>query len=360
MRLLVINFEMDTHSRAMPWSAEVVNRLAASCEKVIVLTSRVGRYQAPPNVVVATFPFPRLIAVPPLRFLLAFMANVKAFFLLRRHPVDACFVHMAAYWVSYLSPVLKIKKLPSLVWYAHGTVTDELRRVLKSADRIITSTPEGFRLPSPKVHVIGQGVDTDLFRSLKSSRERTDIVSVNRMTPRKQIEILIEAMRIVKERPNAPRVRLRLVGGPIARSDKDYEQRMRDLAKQYNLTDVVEFVGFVPNAEIPKMYETAFLHLNVSRTGSMDKTVLEALACGCPVLTSNEAFGEMLKNRPEFILKDESPHAIADAIVTAYEKRKNLDLDAQRALVVGRHDMNSYVGKILNQLREMTAGKKAL
>ena len=36
--------------------------------------------------------------------------------------------------------------------------------------------------------------------------------------------------------------------------------------------------------ELPAIYGSAFLHLNLSQTGSMDKTILESLACGCPTL----------------------------------------------------------------------------
>ena len=163
MRLLVINFEMDRLSRTMPWSQQIVNLLAKSCEVVVVLTSRVGHYDPPPNVYVEVMPFPRLMAVPILRWALVGMVNPQVCRLIWRYHIDTCFVHMAVQWVYYLYPCFCLLRLPILAWYAHGIVSNGLHRAHRAATRIITSTPEGFRIPSDKVHIIGQGVDTDVF-----------------------------------------------------------------------------------------------------------------------------------------------------------------------------------------------------
>ncbi len=347
MRLLVVNFEMDRLSRTMPWSQQVVNLLAESCEEVAVLTSRVGQYDPPPNVHVETLPFPRAMAVPVARLAVVGLANLQALRLARRHRVQVCFIHMAAGWAYYLRPCLRLLRLPVLVWYAHGTVTDELHRAHRAATRIVTSSPEGFRIPSDKVRVIGQGVDTDVFDLPPLEAERRDILAVTRVSPRKQIELLIEVMQ------HLPDLRLKIIGTTITRDDQYYEIALRDRVWQLGLHERVEFVGFVPQPYIPTYYRRAFLHLNVSRTGSMDKTVLEALACGCPVLTSNEAFFELLKDYPEFIIHDERPAAIARQVLDLYTRRDQYDRAALRALVVGHHDVHTYVQKLLVNLQEI-------
>jgi len=354
VRLLVVNFEMDRLSRTMPWSQQVVNLLAESCEEVAVLTSRVGQYDPPPNVHVETLPFPRVMAVPVARLAVVGLANLQACRLARRHRVQVCFIHMAAGWAHYLRPCLRLLRLPVLVWYAHGTVTDELHRAHRAATRIVTSSPEGFRIPSDKVRVIGQGVDTDVFDLPPLEAERHDVLAVTRISPRKQIELLIEVMQHLRDTP----VRLKIIGTTITRDDQYYESALRDRVWRLGLHDRVEFVGFVPQPYIPAYYRRAFLHLNVSRTGSMDKTVLEALACGCPVLTSNEAFFEMLKDYPEFIVRDERPEAIARQVLDlcaerADTRRDRYDRAALRALVVGHHDVHTYVRKVLVNLQEI-------
>jgi glycosyltransferase involved in cell wall biosynthesis len=353
MRLLVVNFEMDRLSRTMPWSQQVVNLLAESCEEVAVLTSRVGHYDSPSNVHVEVMPFPRLMAVPGLRLGAIALVNGQAYRLARHYRVEACFVHMAVRWVYYLRPCFSLLRLPVLAWYAHGTVSDELHRVHRAATRIVTSTPEGFRIPSDKVRVIGQGVDTDVFDLVPWEAERNDILAVTRISPRKRIELLIEVMRCLRDVPTVPPLRLRIIGTTITREDQYYELGLRERVWQLGLHEQVEFVGFVPQPYIPIYYRSGFLHLNVSQTGSMDKTVVEALACGCPVLTSNEAFHDLLRDYPDFIIHDERPEAIAGQILDLHARRARYDRATLRTLVVGQHDMRSYVQKVLTNSQEI-------
>ena len=51
-----------------------------------------------------------------------------------------------------------------VLWYAHTSVTPTLRLAHALADRCLTSTPAGFRIPSEKLFVVGQGIDLDQFR----------------------------------------------------------------------------------------------------------------------------------------------------------------------------------------------------
>jgi len=351
VRLLVINFEMDRLSRSMPWSPAVVDRLARSCELVVVMTSRIGAYDPPPNVRV------ELIQARPLGIpstVGSWWVNVQALRLLLRCRFDACFIHMAMGWAYRLSPCFRLLGLPTLVWYAHGTVTDELHKAHRHATRIVTSTPEGFRIPSEKVRVIGQGVDTDLFQLQPLAPMRNEIIAVSRISPRKRIELLLDVMEELRRRPGTEGLRLRLVGTTITAEDQYYDLRLRERMWLRGLQEAVDFVGFVPQAFLPACYQRAFVHLNVSGTGSMDKTVLEALACGCPALTSNEAFRELLAGYPEFLLHDPRPVAIADAVLDLHRRRDAYDRTALRRLVVGRHDLDGYVEKVRVNLEELS------
>jgi glycosyltransferase involved in cell wall biosynthesis len=220
---------------------------------------------------------------------------------------------------------------------------------------VVTSTPEGFRIPSRKVRVIGQGVDTDLFRPPEQSIEpRYDLITISRVSRRKRIDLLLSVMDCLCKSPGAPGLRLRVVGPLLTPDDLAYDAELRTRVWKMGLQDRVEFVGFVPQEYVPVFYRSAFLHINVSRTGSMDKTVVEALACGCPVLTSNEAFRAMLADYPEFIIQDERPEAIAEQVLSLYAKRDQYAPAELRALVVGKHDVQTYVQRLLAQLREIT------
>lgn len=349
MRLLIVNFELDEASPVLAWQARVACELARHCEKVAVVTERVGRFQAPENLEVLQLPL-RPFGVPR-RLGGAYLANLPVYRLCRRLQIDACFCHMAHEWTYRLKPTLGLLGIPILLWYAHGSVSDSLTRALNASTRVVTSTPDGFRIPSPKVRIIGQGIDTKLFQPESPDPSARDLIYVGRISPRKRIDLLIDAM--CEVHALQPHLRLRLVGPTLNDADRVYERDMRRRCQELSLDGCVDFVGPMAMDQIHSLYASAFLHVNVSKTGSMDKTVLESLSCGVPVLTSNEAFLDALKDWPEMLIHDDRPSSIADQVVKLYSRRDQFDRQALRSLVVGRHDLTHYCGRLMEQLREI-------
>lgn len=351
MRLLIINFEMDDVSGVLAWQASMARALAAKCESVWVLTERIGKFQSAPNLSVDLLEY-RPFGVP-YRLGGWLLAQWRIARECKRRGIDRCFIHMNHPWGYRLQPSFRLAGIPIALWYAHGSVSSSLAWALRGVTRVITSTKDGFRIPSPKVRVVGQGVDSRLFRIPSFAASRNDIIYVGRVSPRKRIDLLLEVMAEVARLATASPIRLRIVGPVLTADDLRYDMDMRSKMWALGLQDRVEFTGFVPQEHHPKLYASAFLHLNVSKTGSMDKTVLEALACGCPVLTSNEAFAGLLGDRPEFRLDTDGPVEIARRILDIHAGLTSHPPQPLRDLVAGRHDQDSLVAKIMAQLGEL-------
>ncbi len=350
MNLLVVTFALDELDGALAWQVKVVAELARHCDVVVAVTDRLGRASLPDNVVVSVIPR-RPFRIPRrLGGRWAYNWHVRRICL--KHEIDAVFLHMAVAWAPILRPTFRRLGLPVVGWYAHGTVTRMLRRAIRSADVMLTSSPEGCRVDSSKVRAIGQGVDTDLF-SVPAARALQDIVYVGRVSRRKHIDLLIQVAEAMRKRQMIPSPRLRIVGPTLTLDDLDYDREARSMVWELGLEGLVDMAGFIPHDRIPALYETAFLHLNLSRTGSMDKTVLEALSAGCPVLTSNEAFFDVLVRFPEFIVRDERPAAVAEQIEHIHDRRARYDPFVLRALVEGHHDQRSYARRIIEVIEPL-------
>jgi glycosyltransferase involved in cell wall biosynthesis len=177
---------------------------------------------------------------------------------------------------------------------------------------------------------------------------------VSRISPRKRIELLLDVMERLRDQAAAPPIRLLVIGTTVTQDDQYYEIGLREQVWRRQLQDVVHFAGYVPSTYIPAYYQRAFLHLNVSQTGSMDKTVVEALSSGCPVLTSNEAFSELLKGYPEFVITDDSPAAIMRQVIELHATQDRYNPQVLRSLVVGKHDISTYVKNVLQNLEEIS------
>lgn len=353
MNLLLINFEMDPESQVLSWQYRLASALSESFERIIVLTENSARCELPGNVEVHTVP--RLFIRAPLRLLGAkWLMIIPVFFWCLKHRFSACFIHMNMEWAYRLYPCFRLFRIPVLLWYAHGTVTKRLQLAHHCVDRVITSTPEGFRLQSHKVEIIGQGIDTDLFRIQAGQGVKTDIVSVGRISRRKRIDLLVDVIEKLRKRSSDIPFRLILIGSPINRHDKDYMQEIRDKIHTAGLEGCIVFAGHVKHGNLPEYYKNAFLHLNLSQTGSMDKTVMESLASGCTVLTSNEAFFDLLADKNEMLIRSQDAEVIADRIVELFKSQAVLDRESLRQLVVGKHDFRSYVANIVKTITRLS------
>jgi len=331
----------------MPWSPRIVDELAAQNERVTVVTWELGDYTPPPNVSVYVIPqrfwgIPRRLGGPLLLNL--WVANI-----IWRHPVDVCFIHMAMPFAYLLAPVLKLYRIRTLMWYAHGAVTNQLKLANKLVDRIITSSPEGCRLQSNKIHIIGQGIDTNIFTIPTQKKTNPPLIlTVARITPSKQIKLMLDVLALVKH--TIPDIRLQIIGKPLTEQDAVYYEDLQQKIGQLNLKEHVIFSGYMVQQDIAAAYASAFLHLNLSNTGSMDKTVLESFACGVPALTSNEAFFYFLSEHPEFIIREKNASAIAEQIVNIYNNIEAYHPETLRNLIVGHHDHEHYLDQIQQHL----------
>ena len=165
------------------------------------------------------------------------------------------------------------------------------REVACRADRVIaTCSDEAAELralgvPADRVDVVPCGVDVSLFQpAVTRSRSRSTprLLIVSRLVRRKGVEDAIRAVALV------PGAELVIVGGPGADElDADPEvARLRQVMAECGVADRVFLTGHVPHEELPPIIGSSDLLLAVPWYEPFGITVLEAMACGVPVVGS--------------------------------------------------------------------------
>jgi glycosyltransferase involved in cell wall biosynthesis len=342
-RPLIVNFAMDKNSPVVAWQEKVAHEMAGQCEQVVVFTDKLGDYTPRDNMVVHEFRKKKRIA-----FLLANWDVLKA---VRQYKLNCVFIHMAHTWAYKLAPVFKFFRLPVVMWYAHGSVPKSLKWADACITYAVTSTPSGYQLPSKKLNIIGQGIDTDLFKPPVFSPQRNRIIYIGRISHRKNIALLIDIVAALKQDPQYDSIVFDLYGPCLTPEDDTYKKQMLAKIEHLGLQKSITIHSPVAMDVIPALHQDVFLHLSASQTDSMDKTLLESLACGVPVLTRNIAFEEMLQLWPNFMFSDvESPESIARRVVKIHDHMNDYPAEQLRAIIVGHHDQKNYVRKILNLL----------
>jgi len=220
---------------------------------------------------------------------------------------------------------------------------------------IFTSTKSGFRLRSKKLNVIGQGIDTDLFKPTEQARDNKifRIISVGRISPVKDYETLLQALKIISDK----NIHADIIGGAGTPEQEKYFQSLRKIARGEGIEDCVDFAGPVANREIVGVLQSGDLFVNMSRTGSLDKAMLEAMACAVPILTCNEAMREVLGSYKDTLMyekggADRLAEKIKEFVSMNKSKREIIGRDL-RQIVVRDHGLKQFVGKIISRLQKL-------
>jgi glycosyltransferase involved in cell wall biosynthesis len=106
----------------------------------------------------------------------------------------------------------------------------------------------------------------------------------------KHIEDLIDVLAEVRKKHP---VTLTIVGSAIDEKGKSYEDSLRKKTQEMNLTDAVIFHGPATPKDMPDLLNKAKIFVTASQTGSLDKVILEAMACGLPVVSMAEGMSSL-------------------------------------------------------------------
>ena len=143
---------------------------------------------------------------------------------------------------------------------------------------------------------------------------------------------------------SSKQVKLTVVGESYLDKDREYFNILQEYVEKHNAKNMVEFVGKVPHDNISSYYKQADVFVNASQTGGLDKAVLEAMLMGVPVVTSNQAFINILPK--ECLFAEDDLNELVEKILN-YE---NINTDELKKYVVENHSTNKTIGKIVEKL----------
>jgi len=212
-----------------------------------------------------------------------------------RNDFDIIHAHSHLFFSTNLCALVRRFGSPPLVITNHGLISQTIpmwvhkiyiptiaKWTFKSADRIICYTEneksmlKKLGIDSDKVLVIHNGTDTNVFVPSEKEKNNNQILWIGRFTPGKGVEYLIDAFDIlIKEYPN---LELLMIGKGYLK--ESIEQKIRDL----DLGKNVIIKEFVPNSELPGIYQSSDVFVLPSLNEGVPRTILEAMSCGMPIV----------------------------------------------------------------------------
>lgn len=341
MRLLMVTRKVDKNDHLAGFIYQWVKKIGQNCDELRVISWQEGdSSDLPKNIRVFHLKTKQNKIVKIIHFSALIIINILK--------VDGIFCHQMPLYTILSAPWAKIFGKRIICWYTHKHIDFKMKLMEKLADVVLTASKESFRLPSKKVCVVGHGIDTDIFSPAPQSENSTKInlLTVGRISPSKNYELIISAAQQILQ--NSKKVSLIIVGDPAIAEQKSYYENLKSIAANFNPENSIRFLKAIPNINLPSCLRNADIFINMSNTGSLDKAVLEAMACGTIVITSNEAFFSWLP--PECFIKNATSQSLAKAInnlIEAPEEYKNTLRHKLREIVVENHNLDNLAKKIV-------------
>ena len=157
-------------------------------------------------------------------------------------------------------------------------------------------------------------LDFDEFKIKKKFHERVNFVGyIGRLSEEKGVLNFVKAIPEILEKEEKTKF---LIGG-----DGKLRDEIEKYVRKENLNNKVELTGWIPHDELPDYLNELKLVVLPSYTEGLPNIMLEAMACGTPVLaTPVGAIPDVIKDgETGFILENNSPECIAKNVIRALE-----------------------------------------
>jgi len=219
---------------------------------------------------------------------------------------------------------------------------NSIATAIRMADRIVgVSTQikkdliQVLKVPAEKITVIPNGLDEQFrnqAKSLNSTELKLDpqikekyslpdsfIFTLGVLEPKKNITNLVRAYAMLKQMGIKDLPKL-VVGG-----SKEYGWKNQAFFKtvmELNLLDAVIFTGNILHADLPAIYRAATVFVLPSLYEGFGLPVIEAMACGTPVITSNTSSLPEVAGNAAILVNPYSPQEIANAIIQVLSREE--------------------------------------
>lgn len=186
--------------------------------------------------------------------------------------------------------------------------------------------------------VLSQGVDLSIFNNKAipafHSKSYPKLITVARLDKQKNIESIIEAVVLLKKK--YPEILYLIVGSGFDESD------LRDKVAKLSLEKNVCFFGQTNPQMIPKLLISCDIFVLASFIEGMPSAILEAMACGLPVVIGSAKFGlkDWVFGSETALVVDSDSRSLADAIdllVSNTELKRTL-IDNSEIFIKKYHD----------------------
>ena len=201
-------------------------------------------------------------------------------------------------------------------------------KIIASSHHTKNDLVDHLKIPEETIVVVHLGVDTNIFTPSNGPRpvDSPYILFVGAEQPRKNLKTLLKAFAELKKQRRFKDLTLVKVGSAGGR-EADFRSQTLEVIGTLGLEADVVFTGFVAEEELPLYYSNAGCCVLPSLYEGFGFPPLEAMACGCPVVTSNASSLPEIVGEAALKVEPRDVNGLAEALgqlLTDNQLRKSL------------------------------------
>lgn len=313
MKLLIITQKVDKEDSILGFFHRWIIEFAKNFESLVVICLQKGKYDLPANVKVLSLG--KEEGKSQLKYLIRFYRYIWQ----ERKKYDAVFVHMNQEYVLLGWKFWKLLGKKIYMWRNHyaGNIFTDIASMF--CVKVFCTSKDSYTAKYKKIVIMPVGIDTSIFKANENiKRVSKSILSLGRISPSKNIHKLLESIKILKDKGIDFTVS---IYGDALPKDMSYYQSLIDYVQNNSLDDRVIFHKGIPNTRTPEVYSAHEIFVNLSKSGMYDKTIFEAIACGCLIIASNRDIKAHID--PKLIVDDMDTKVIAGKIQSVLPLQKD-------------------------------------
>lgn len=341
MRLLITTQAVDLDDPVLGFFHAWIAALSKQCESVHVICLKEGRHALPANVTVHSLGKEDMkIGNWKLKIKFEYILNFYRYIWQLRNEYDAVFVHMNQEYVLLGGKFWRALGKRVILWRNHkmGSLWTHIAGFFAHA--VCYTSPSAYVSSFRNAVKMPVGIDTDMFKP-EGSPEPNSLLFLGRLDAVKKPEVFLHAMEILRRDGNAAHADV--YGDPTP----GREGFARKLKADFSSLKRVSFRTAVRNDETPAIYNAHAIYVNLTPSGSFDKTIGEAMACDSVVVVANDAVRGIIP--PALLVDPQSVESVAAglraALALSEDKRKEL-AHKMRQYVVSEHSLSLLASRL--------------
>lgn len=297
--------------------------------------------------------------------------NPGMFFTILNEKFDVCILHEPNPFNNRLAVhALMLKGKPWVVTYhsdiigRNGIITKPLFWFYKNicqkifilgmAKKIMPTSPQYVEISDTlkdysrkKIEVVPNGVDLSKINKIDKKRKNNQIFFLGRLIYYKGIDYLIKAMKqALKSVPDAEL---------IIAGEGELEEYLKQISKEEKVDKHIKFVGKINEKQVEKYFNesTVFVLPSIHKSEAFGIVILEALAHGCPVITTDISGTVYAAGKNSVIVKNKNEKELADAIVSVLKDKQLQETMSKQGLKhVKEFDWKNTTDKLEKVLKD--------